>query len=362
MVEHVFSKFFPYRNSISHQKPCKHGKACQRKAYGEHPLHILHKNNIDVCVLQETEIPKNFPENVLSCGGFILELEQNTDKKRAGIYLRNGVKYTRRHDLEKEDYHILIVDVLTHVKIRIINVYRSFRPPNRMSPDKFFKDQLKILSGAVCDNCFIMGDFNLDARMSNRPDYLRKEPLKLLNEFALHNNLSQMVDFCTWSRTINDVKKESLLDHVYANNPAMVNLVTFETPFFGDHVLIVVNLKMKSPSSIDLCQKRNWSSYSKEKIVDKIIGYLTSHNILWPTLNVQEHWNCLELVILESLDYCAPLVDVKLNKNQTVTKVPSSIKNKLNLRKRLLKIERLRSSNVNISVINYLPRCSYHLL
>ena len=120
MVEHIFSKFFPYRNSISHQKPCKHGKACQRKAYGEHPLHILHKNNIDVCVLQETEIPKNFPENVLSCGGFILELEQNTDKKRAGIYLRNGVKYTRRHDLEKEDYHILIVDVLTHVKIRNI--------------------------------------------------------------------------------------------------------------------------------------------------------------------------------------------------------------------------------------------------
>ena len=111
---------------------------------------------------------------------------------------------------------------------------------------------------------------------------------------------------------------------------------------------------MKSPSSIDLCQKRNWSSYSKEKIVDKIIGYLTSHNILWPTLNVQEHWNCLELVILESLDYCAPLVDVKLNKNQTVTKVPSSIKNKLNLRKRLLKIERLRSSNVNMPRIRSL--------
>ena len=42
---------------------------------------LLHKNNIDVCVLQETEIPKNFPENVLSCGGFILKLEQNTDKK-----------------------------------------------------------------------------------------------------------------------------------------------------------------------------------------------------------------------------------------------------------------------------------------
>ena len=113
----------------------------------------------------------------------------------------------RRNDLELENLHILIVDVLSHVKIRIINVYRSFRPPNRMTPDRFFKEQLKVLQNAVCENCFIMGDFNLDARMSNRPDYLRKEPLKLLNDFALSCSFSQMVDFCTWSRTINNVKK-----------------------------------------------------------------------------------------------------------------------------------------------------------
>ena len=43
--------------------------------------------------------------------------------------------------------------------------------------------------------------FNV-ASMLNRPDYLRKEPLKLLNDFALRNGLSQLVDFCTWSRTI----------------------------------------------------------------------------------------------------------------------------------------------------------------
>ena len=86
---------------------------------------LLRKNNVDICALQETEIPKNFPESVLSCGGFVLELEQNTDKKRVGIYLRNGVKYVRRNDLELENFHIIIVDVITHVKIRVINVYRS---------------------------------------------------------------------------------------------------------------------------------------------------------------------------------------------------------------------------------------------
>ena len=184
---------------------------------------LLHSNGVSVCCLQETEIPMNFPEPVLNCGGYTLELESNQDKKRVGIYIQNDIKYVRRNDLEKEGYHIIIIDVLADIKIRIINIYRSFRPPNRMTPDSFFAKQIEILSNALCNSCFVMGDFNLDARMSNRQDYLRKEPLKLLNDFALVNNLSQIVNFCTWSRTINGIKKESLLDHVYVSKSCCKN-------------------------------------------------------------------------------------------------------------------------------------------
>ena len=59
-------------------------------------------------------------------------------------------------------------------------------------------------------------------------------------------------------------KKESLLDHVYFNNPAVVNTVTFETPFFGDHVLIIVNLEMRTTYANTTSQKRNWSRYVKD--------------------------------------------------------------------------------------------------
>ena len=83
-----------------------------------------------------------------------------------------------------------------------------------------------------------------------------------MNDFALSNNLSQIVDFCTWSRTINGIRKESLLDHVYVNNPAVINTVTFETPLFGDHVLILVNLNMSHIASNLVLQKRNWPCYS----------------------------------------------------------------------------------------------------
>ena len=50
---------------------------------------ILDLNKVDICCLQETEIPNGFPENNLNCGGYKLELETNSSKKRAGIYIKS---------------------------------------------------------------------------------------------------------------------------------------------------------------------------------------------------------------------------------------------------------------------------------
>ena len=71
----------------------------------------LNENNIAICCLQETEVPDNFPELTLNSNGYILELEQNVEKKRAGIYIAKGIKYTRKTELEESGHHILIVDV-----------------------------------------------------------------------------------------------------------------------------------------------------------------------------------------------------------------------------------------------------------
>ena len=44
-------------------------------------IDLLNANFVDICGLQETEIPMNFPENMLNCGGYTIELENNTEKK-----------------------------------------------------------------------------------------------------------------------------------------------------------------------------------------------------------------------------------------------------------------------------------------
>ena len=176
--------------------------------------------------------------------------------------MRHNINYTRRQDLEMNNYHIVIIDVNLNVKIRIINVYRSFRPPNGMTPDVFFVKQLGIIKSALCSNCYIMGDFNLDPKMNHRMDYSRKVPLKLLNDFALENYLIQMVNFNTWSRNVNGIRKESLLDHVYVNNSATVNNVKFTTPTFGDHVLIMVEINVKTERKPNMQIIRDWRNYS----------------------------------------------------------------------------------------------------
>ena len=64
--------------------------------------------------------------------------------------MKKDVRYTKRHDLEESGYHVVIIDVIVSTKIRIINVYRSFRPLNEISPELFFAKQLNILRNAMC--------------------------------------------------------------------------------------------------------------------------------------------------------------------------------------------------------------------
>ena len=67
----------------------------------------------------------NYPEDILNCNNYVIELEQNTLKKRAGIYIRKDVRYIRRSDLEKVNCHIVIIDVTACTNFRLISNLRD---------------------------------------------------------------------------------------------------------------------------------------------------------------------------------------------------------------------------------------------
>ena len=170
------------------------------------------------------------------------------------------------------------------------------------SPEVFFRAQLAIIRNAINENCLIMGDFNLDARMTDRTDYNYKIPLASLTDLAPTHNLTQIVTFNTWSRIIKGIRKESLLDHVYVNNFASVSNIDCCTPVFGDHVLVIVDLNISVQKLDKQIVKRDWSRYSALDLNIAMHMRFASSTVNWAVLDVNKHWNALEDIIINCID------------------------------------------------------------
>ena len=67
----------------------------------------------------------------------------------------------------------------------------------------------------IKENCVIKGNFNLDAEKGHKLDYVYKIPMKFLTDFTLEHNLTQLVTFNTWSRTIKGVISRLIWDNYF---------------------------------------------------------------------------------------------------------------------------------------------------
>ena len=72
---------------------------------------MVEDNKIDILCVQETEVIKDYPIELLTFRNFNYENEMNDLKSRCGIYVRNNVSYVRRTDLEVKNMHIVIIDI-----------------------------------------------------------------------------------------------------------------------------------------------------------------------------------------------------------------------------------------------------------
>ena len=56
----------------------------------------LREEKIELCLLQEVEIKKDYISNLLSTRDHKIEVEQSTTKARSAIVIKNTLEYTRR--------------------------------------------------------------------------------------------------------------------------------------------------------------------------------------------------------------------------------------------------------------------------
>ena len=292
---------------------------------------LILENNIDILCVQETEIPKNYPVELLTFKGYNYENESNDVKSRCGIYVKESISYVRRTDLESKNLHVIIIDVNDSKQHRIITLYRSFNPQNAIPQKQFFESQLQLLKNSINNNTIILGDFNLDQNKRHDINYSHKLYFEALSNALETHNLVQVIDFVTWSRTINNVNKSSIIDHVYLKDPTTIKNISSLTPPFGDHKLISFDTaigKLVPQQTF----KRNWKNYSKEKLITE----LTQKNWHIKRDSVQSYWNEFESILVEIVDALAPLQTITQIENDKL-KPPPHIKNKINKRNRLLK-------------------------
>ena len=160
-----------------------------------------------------------------------------------------------------------------------------------------------------------------------------------------------MVNFNTWSRVINGIRKESLIDHVYVNEPSSITNVKSLEPTFGDHLLIIVDLIFCTLKSTKNKIIRQWGGYSVNSINVKLSALLMELTEPDQFVSVQNHWNLLEFVLIKATDALVPLKSVNENCFVKPKDLPIHIKNAINRRKRLLKLDKARNSTNNLPTI-----------
>ena len=117
---------------------------------------LIKEENIDILCLQETELDFNLNHDLLIFPKYCFESEINNDRSRVGIYIRDNINYIRRTDLEGANNHIVILDVESKRKLRLITIYRPFNPRDGVQPRQFFENQLNLINQALTNNTIII--------------------------------------------------------------------------------------------------------------------------------------------------------------------------------------------------------------
>ena len=294
----------------------------------------LVEEKIDIALLQEVDIAKDFPHELLTNKDYSLEIEKSKIKSRCAIAIKNNINYTRKHELEGEDLSLIIIDISSSTNYRIINVYRQFNPPDNLSQTEHFDLQLKQCELAARNlngkKLIICGDFNLDDKHRYSIDYRYKNLFTLQNAIFDNLNLIQLIKFSTWRRIVNNLLKESTLDHIYVQDHLLISNINAKVPLFGDHVIITFKI-CGTPDPPTVTLKRNWQNYCP----DRLISDLSKLSFDFEADQVQAYWNKLESLLMPIIDDIAPLSPFKNNVTVASTEVPDVIKRKLNLRKKL---------------------------
>jgi hypothetical protein len=122
-----------------------------------------------------------------------------------------------------------------------------------------------------------------------------------MDEKMCNENLIQIVDSPTWSRSVNGVLRESLIDHIYLADPASVTEPYSIKPLFGDHLLLLCCVENETGEG-SCSIRRSWKNYSKTALCEM----LANEDWSCESDTVQGTWDIFENKLVRITDKIVP--------------------------------------------------------
>jgi len=113
---------------------------------------FIGENKIDILCLQEAEILEDDNINAYMIRGYEIETEKSLPNQtmRTSMYIRSGLKYKRRHELEKPESHIITI-TLEDTGIGIAALYRTYKLTHKPSHNHALEEQISILTNFISE-------------------------------------------------------------------------------------------------------------------------------------------------------------------------------------------------------------------
>ena len=225
---------------------------------------LFDHKQVDFLGISETFISKEQNEKLFEIDDYTFISKPRTVGKRGGVgvYLKNGLDYERRFDLEKGSPECIWIELFfKNTTSLLIGTY--YRPPNTSDylPKDFnnaFNNTL-IVAQKEQKEVLILGDFNVN--------YLDKNDNKELKTIINVNGFEQIVKTATRITPTT----ETLIDLILTNNSSNIKDTIVYPLSIGDHDIIGCNRKLNCAKYEPIFkQTRDYKNYDPLALLNDV--------------------------------------------------------------------------------------------
>ena len=278
---------------------------------------FLMENKVDVFGVQEVEIYKTtyFYSDLYRIQGykhiFPISLEKH-GRGRCVVYFKEGLQelITERLDLMSPTQPIIWLQLGSRNGPLLAFYYREWTGLDGVNSLEAQKTRLREVLVKVSkamegnNEVYLMGDLNVDAKAVM--DLSSADPLaKMINDTMIEEGLNQLITKTTRSQIVNNVCKESSIDHLYTNVPENTMAIKINHTASSDHAMITFKRRRKVVIPRKKITIRSFKNFNETDFL-KELGRIDWKSM--PDNNVDEATEFLTSSILNVLDQHAPVI------------------------------------------------------